>query len=137
MGDFNHPNTCWRDSTASHKLSRRLLDCSDDIFLLQVTEDPPRRGAVLDLVLTTKEGLVGNVKLKGTLQCSDHEMVEFNILRALRRVHSKLSTLDCKRADFGLFRQLLGEVPWDKALEGRGTRESLLVFQGPVLLAQE
>ncbi|GAB0180961.1 nucleoside diphosphate kinase 6 [Grus japonensis] len=70
-----------------------------------------RRGAMLDLVLTNKEGLVGNVKLKGGLGCSDHEMVEFKILRTVRREHSKLTTLDLRRADFGVFRNLLGRVP--------------------------
>ncbi|GAB0179954.1 mitochondrial enolase superfamily member 1 [Grus japonensis] len=79
---------------------------------------------MLDLVLTNKEGLVGDVKLKGSLGCSDHEMEEFKILRAARRAHSKLTTLDFRRADFGLFRDLLGRVPWDKALEGRGTQDS-------------
>ena len=34
----------------------------------------------LDLVLTNKEGLVGHVKVGGSLGCSDHEMVEFRIL---------------------------------------------------------
>ncbi|GAB0187715.1 nucleoside diphosphate kinase 6 [Grus japonensis] len=38
-----------------------------------------RRGAMLDLGLTNKEGLVGNVKLKGSLGCNDHEMVQFQI----------------------------------------------------------
>ena len=83
-----------------------------------------RRGAVLDLVLTNREGLVGSVKLRGSLGCSDHEMVEFKILRAARRAYSKLATLDFRRADFGLFRDLLGRVTWDKALEGRGAQES-------------
>ncbi|GAB0189057.1 hypothetical protein GRJ2_001371000 [Grus japonensis] len=96
-----------------------------------------RRGALLDLVLTNKEGLLGNVKLKGSLGSSDHEMVEFKILRAARRVHSKLTTLDFRRADFGLFRDLLGRVLWDKALEGRGAQESWLVFKDPLLQAQE
>ena len=71
---------------------------------------------MVDLVLTSMEGLVGNVKLKGSLGCSDHEIVEFKICRALRRAHSKLTTLDFRRADFGLFRDLLGRVPWDKDL---------------------
>ncbi|GAB0186969.1 mitochondrial enolase superfamily member 1 [Grus japonensis] len=84
------------------------------------------RGAILDLVLTNKEGLVGNVKLKGSHGCSDHEMVELKILRAPRRAHSKLATLDFRRADFGLFRDLLGRGPWVKALEGRGVQESRL-----------
>ncbi|GAB0180284.1 hypothetical protein GRJ2_000493700 [Grus japonensis] len=92
---------------------------------------------MLDLVLTSKEGLVGNVKLKGSLGCSDHETVEFKILRAAKRAHSKVTTLDFRRADFGLFRDLLGRVPWDKALEGRGAQESWLVFKGHLLQAQE
>ncbi|GAB0181533.1 hypothetical protein GRJ2_000618600 [Grus japonensis] len=92
---------------------------------------------MLDLVLTNKEGLAGNVKLKGSLGCSGHEMVEFKILRAARRAHSKLTTLDFSRTDFGLFRDLFGRVPWDKALEGRGAQDSWLVFKDHLPQAQE
>ncbi|GAB0188096.1 hypothetical protein GRJ2_001274900 [Grus japonensis] len=107
MGAFNHHDICWRDNTARHKQSRRFLECIDGNFLLQVIEKPTRRGAMLDLVLINKEELVGNVKLKGSLGCGDDEMVEFKILRAARRAHSKLTTLDFRRTDFGLFRDLL------------------------------
>ncbi|GAB0209421.1 hypothetical protein GRJ2_003407800 [Grus japonensis] len=137
MGDFNHPDISWRDNAAEHKQSRKFLECVDDNFLLQVIEEPTRRGAMLDLVLTNKEGLVGDVKLKGSLGCRDHEMVEFRILRAARRAHSKLTTLDFRRADFGLLRDLLGRIPWDKALEGRGAQDSWLIFKGHLLQAQE
>ncbi|GAB0203482.1 hypothetical protein GRJ2_002813800 [Grus japonensis] len=137
MGDFNHPDICWRGNTAECKQSRKFLECVDDNFLLQVIEEPTRRGAMLDLILTNKEGLVGDVKLKGSLGCSDHAMVEFRILRAARKAHSKLTTLDFRRADFGLFRDLLGRIPWDKALEGRGAQDSWLVFKGQLLQAQE
>jgi len=92
---------------------------------------------MLDLVLTNKEGLVGNVKVKGSLGCSDHGMVEFKILRAVRRVRSKLTTRDFRRADFGLLRDLLGRIPWDKALEGRRAQESSSVFKDLLLQAQE
>ncbi|PKU45091.1 glycerol kinase [Limosa lapponica baueri] len=96
-----------------------------------------RRGAMLDLVLTNKKGLVANVKLKGSLCCSDHEMVELKILRAMRKVHSKLAILDFRRAYFGLLRDLLGRLPWDKALEGRGAQESWLILKYHLLQAQE
>ncbi|GAB0208316.1 mitochondrial enolase superfamily member 1 [Grus japonensis] len=92
---------------------------------------------MLDLILTNKEGLVGDVKLKGSLGCSDHKMAEFKILRTARRVHRKLTTLDFRRAGFGLFRDLLGRIPWDKALEGRGAQDSWLIFKGHLLQAQE
>ncbi|GAB0179892.1 hypothetical protein GRJ2_000454500 [Grus japonensis] len=137
MGDFNHPDICWRDNAAEHKQSRKFLECVDDNFLLQVTEEPTRRDAMLDLILTNKEGLVGDVKLKGSLGCSDRKMVEFGILRAARRAHSKLTALAFRRADFGLFRDLLGRIPWDKALEGRGAQDIWLIFKGHLLQAQE
>lgn len=65
---------------------RRFPLCIDGNFLLQVAEEPMRRDAVLDLILTNKEGLAGNVKVKGSLDFSDHEMVM--ILKAVRRVQA-------------------------------------------------
>lgn len=52
---------------------------------------------MLDLVLTNKEGLVGNVKIKGSLGCGDHEKVEFNITTVARRAHSKLQPWTLRR----------------------------------------
>ena len=43
-----------------------------------------RKGAMLDLVLTNEEGLVSNVKLKGSLGCSDQEIVELESLGCQR-----------------------------------------------------
>lgn len=65
-----------------------------------------RGGAMLDLVLSSKEGLVGNVTFKGNLGCSDREVMEFEILEAMRRAHSKLTVLDFKRSGFGLWNLL-------------------------------
>ncbi|GAB0181755.1 hypothetical protein GRJ2_000640800 [Grus japonensis] len=137
LGDFNHPDIFWKDNTEGHKQSRRFLECVDDNFLLQVTEEPTRRGAMLDLVLINKEVLVGKVKLKSNLGCRDHEMVEFKNLKTVRRAHSKLTALDIRRADFSLFRDLLGRLPWDKALEGREAQESWLVFKDHFLQPQQ
>jgi len=92
---------------------------------------------MLHLVLANREGLVRNVKLKANLGCSDHETAEFKILRAVRRAHSKLTTLDFRRADFCLLRGLLSRMSWDKALEGRGAHESSLIFKDHLLQAQE
>ncbi|KFQ79023.1 hypothetical protein N337_02880, partial [Phoenicopterus ruber ruber] len=42
-----------------------------------------------------------------------------------------------RREDFGLFRDLLGRVPWDKALEGRGAQESCLILKDHLLQAPQ
>jgi len=85
-----------------------------------VVEEPTRKGALLDLVLTNKEGLEEDVKAGGRLGCSDHEMVEFRILRGGSREISRIKTLDLRRANFGLFKELLGGIPWARALKGGG-----------------
>lgn len=64
MRDFNHTSICWKNNTTMHGQSRRFLECTDESFLLQVIEEPRRRGAVLDLILNNKERLVGNVNHK-------------------------------------------------------------------------
>lgn len=57
--------------------------------------------------------------------------------RAVRKAHSKLTTLDFRKADFGFFSDLLSRVLWDKALEGRGAQESWSIFKDKLLQAQE
>lgn len=47
------------------------------------------------------------MKLKTNLDCSGYGMVEFKILKAVRRVHRKLADLDFRRADFGLIKGVL------------------------------
>ena len=95
-----------------------------------MTEEPKRTDVLLDLILTRNEGLVGNVKFKDSLGCSDHEVVEFRILRAGRRVKSKLTTLDFRIVDFDSFKDLLRRVQWDKALGGKRVLKNLINIQG-------
>lgn len=45
-------------------------------FLSQVVEDPTRRGVLLDLMLTTREGLFGDGEVEDSL---GHGTVEFSI----------------------------------------------------------
>ncbi|PKU28282.1 glycerol kinase [Limosa lapponica baueri] len=124
LGDFNHPDTCWEGYTARHVQSRKFLQCIDYNFLTQVVEEPTRRRVLLDLVLTNKEGLVEGTKVGGSLGCSDHQKIEFRIMGSMCKTTSRIETLDFRRANFDLFKNLLGEIPWVRALEGRGAQES-------------
>lgn len=65
MGDINHCDNPWRNNTR-HKQSRRLLEILDN-FLIQVMVEPSRKGVLLDLILTDKESLVGDMKFRGSL----------------------------------------------------------------------
>jgi len=45
--------------------------------------------------------------------------------------------LDLRRVNFALFKELLGGIPWAKALKGRGVHECWLLFKRHFLHAQE
>ncbi|GAB0176868.1 hypothetical protein GRJ2_000152000 [Grus japonensis] len=68
IGDLNHPDICRKDNTARDKQYRVFLESTDDKFLIQVIEEPTMRSAVLYLILTNKEGLLGDVKVKDSLK---------------------------------------------------------------------
>lgn len=61
--DFNHPDICWKSSTASCRQSRRLLECMEDKFLTQIIERLTRRDVLLDLLVTNTSELIGDVKI--------------------------------------------------------------------------
>ena len=113
----------------SHAQSRRFLQSIEDNFLMQVVEEPMRRDELLDLILTTKEGLVEDVRVGCTLGCSDHEMVEFKILRCRSRAMSRVTNLDFKL--WPLQRPARG-IPWARALEGKRGPGELDSVRGPL-----
>jgi len=65
------------------------------------------------------------------------EMVEFRILCGGSKAISRIKILDLRRADFALFKELLGGIPWARALEGRGVQECWSLFKRHFLHAQE
>lgn len=52
--------------------------------------------------------MASDVKVKGSLGCSDYEMLEVRILREWNKDNSKVTTLDIRRGNLGLFRVGLG-----------------------------
>lgn len=81
--------------------SRQFLQCVEDHFLAQVMEEPIRWEVLLDLVLSSKDGLPRDVKAGGSL--SNHEIMEFKILSGRSKTKSRIAPLDFWRVHFDLF----------------------------------
>ena len=92
--------------------SKRFLECVEYNFLMQLVQEPTKGGALLVLLFTNREGLVGDVKAGDCLGQSDLKILEFSVLGIVRRVTSKTALLNFQRADFDLFRALVAGVPW-------------------------
>lgn len=69
---------------------------------MQVITELTRGDALLDLIFTNKENLLGDKKVRGYLSCNTHEIVEFRILQGGNKVNSRSATLDFGKADLSL-----------------------------------
>jgi len=101
----------------------------EDNFLRQLVSEPTRGGALLDLLFTNREGLVGDVVVGGCLGLSDHEIIVFSVRGEVKRGARKTTTMDFWRADFGLFRMLVERVPWERVLKGKGVQAGWTFFK--------
>lgn len=63
---------------------------------------------LLNFITTNRGGLVGDVKVGGSLSCSDHEVVEFSVGQRGSRTTSNHGF---RRANVSLSRDLLGRTP--------------------------
>ena len=92
----------------------------EDNFLTQLVSEPTRGGATLDLLFTNREGLVGYVVVGGCIGLGGHEIIAFLVRCEVKRRASTTTTMDFRKADFGLFGMLVERVPWERVLKGKG-----------------
>ncbi|PKU43319.1 hypothetical protein llap_6377 [Limosa lapponica baueri] len=88
-----------------------------------------RGEAILGLVVTSASELIGDVKIGGSLGCSDHALVKFAVLRDLGQVKSKVRTLNFRKAKFQFFKELVNRPPWETTLRDKGAEQSWQVFK--------
>ncbi|KAK4817941.1 hypothetical protein QYF61_002785 [Mycteria americana] len=81
--------------------------------------------------------LIGDVKIGGSLGCSDHALVEFAVLRDMGQVKSKVRTLNFRKANFQLFKEVVNRTPWETALRDKGAEQSWRIFKDAFHRAQK
>ncbi|PKU32688.1 nedd4-binding protein 2-like 2 [Limosa lapponica baueri] len=135
--DFNHPDICWKSNTASCRQSRRFLECLDDNFLRQEIDSPTQGEAILDLIVTDASELIRDVKTGGSLGCSDHALVEFTVLRDTCQTRGIVRTLNFRKANLQLFKELVNRTPWEAVLRDKGAEQSWQTFKDAFHRAQE
>lgn len=67
---------------------------------------------------------------------SDHEIVEFSILHEGSKAASQIATLAFSRANFSIFGDVPGRIPWG-ALQEKRVQERWSIFKHHFLQAQE
>ena len=92
---------------------------------------------ILDLLVTNASELIGDIKIGGSLGCSDHALVEFAVLRGMGQAKNKVRTLNFRKANFQLFKELVNGTPWETALRDKGAEQSWQIFKDAFHRMQE
>jgi len=122
---------------ASCTPSRRFLERIENNFLSQVIDSSTRGDAILDLMVTNASELISDVKIGGSLGCSDDALVEFTVLRDMGKARSIVRTLNFRKANFQLFKELVSRTPWQMVLGDGEAEQSWQIFKDTFHRVQE
>ena len=79
MGDFNHGQIQWKSLESTGGEDQQFLSLIQESFLTQHVLEPTRGENVLDLVLSSQNELVDNIKIHEPLGSSDNNQINFDI----------------------------------------------------------
>ena len=109
MGDFNFPGINW-ESLDSDSHGENFLNIVQDCFLIQHVLTPTRGNNILDLVLSTEEGMVEDLNICGQLANSDHNMIMYKLVCKTISSTNSCLRLDYSKGDYAKLTNLLNSV---------------------------
>ena len=139
-GDFNYPHINWETvSTTAHEdhPAHLFLNKLADLFLVQHVAKPTRyrAGAVpslLDLVITTEEGMVSHIDYMPSLSKSDHLVLRFSVrCYTVPNVAQFSKKPALHRANFDLLRGEAAKIDWAK-IQGMSVASAYKFFENTI-----
>ena len=121
MGDFNHGHIQWKSLQSMGREDHKFLVLVQDTFLSQHVLEPTRGENVLDIVLSSQNELVDNVKICEPLGSSDHNQIHFTIKVKSERNSKKQYRRNFHKGRYKDMRKYLAKIDWNKTV----VRESI------------
>ena len=125
MGDFNYPGINWAESI-SDTYSEPFLTMTQDCFLYQHVMQPTRERNVLDLILTSEEGMIKHLSIETPLNTSDHSTIYFKLETSNNNSLSSnkcVETYNYYKANYKSINNEIEKTDWDKAFNHLNTNE--------------
>ena len=113
LGDFNLPHIDWQTLHGVEAESHRMIKFIEDNYLFQLVSEPTRENNILDLLLTTQEFLLSNVRVGEQLHNCDHNVIRFTICAHKSSNKSKRRYLNFNQANFPGLRHDLMNLNFD------------------------
>jgi ribonuclease P/MRP protein subunit RPP40 len=131
MGDFNFADLNWTKPETLDD-SDLFMRCINDNFLVQCVEDCTRGKNVLDLVLTSEENMVENVRVGEPFGTSDHQIIRWDFIACKgdpRKSVGKEKNYDYFKADYDKMRDDCKEIDWTAVMHEESVEHSWKGFK--------
>ena len=133
MGDFNYPGIDW-DCLESDSEGESFLNLVQDCFLFQHVLTPTRGNNILDLVLSSEEGMVEDLQVCEHLANSDHNMISFKLVCSTIINDTSRTVYDFNKGNYVKMNDMLNAVDWDILLNGLEVNEMWRMFYDRIIL---
>ena len=130
-GDFNYPEIDWENDYVKTETVKPFIETLQECHLYQHVCNTTRHRtgqepSLLDLILTTEEGMVHDLVHNPGLGDSDHETLAFN-LNCYKEVSLKSNGPNYFKADYDTMKSRLQKLDWISSLRG-GFLEAYQIF---------
>ena len=120
-GDFNMKEIDWNNNISHESpnhFCQLFLSCTQECFLHQHVSKPTRfrhgeTPSTLDLIFSTEEAMVQDVKYLAPLGHSDHSCLIFHAIVSTQMSATEAKRLNISRGDYDALRRMLEQVNWD------------------------
>ena len=119
MGDLNHCDIQWESLESAGGDDHQFLLLTQNCFLTQHVLEPTRGGNVLDLILSSQNELVDNVKVHEPLGSSDHKQIHFNIKVKTGNAYKKQWRRNFNKSKHKEMRTYLANIDWNNLLKNK------------------
>ncbi len=139
IGDFNFPEIDWIRNVSTkdedHPASL-FLESTQDGMLNQHIKEPTRwregqKANTLDLLFTSKDGLVSDIEVLPPIGKSDHGVVLFNIHRSFGKDTTTRKKFLYEKGNYAEINKRL-DIDWNSLLEDKSTEESWQLLKSKV-----
>ena len=123
MGYFNHGHIQWESLESAGGDDHQFLLLTQDCFLTQHVLEPTRDGNVLDVMLSSQNELVDNVKVHEPLGSSDHNQIHFNIKVKTGKTYKKQWRRNFNKGKCKVMKTYLANIDWNNLLKNKTATE--------------
>ena len=129
MGDFNHGQIQWKSLESTGSEDQQFLFLIQDSFLTQHVLEPTRGENVLDIVLSSQNELLDNVKIHEPLGNSDHNQIHFDTNVKSESKNKKTYRRNFHKDNYKHMRKYLAKLDWNNMLINKTAIECWVILK--------